>query len=60
MPWVTSTHRLTRNSATILDFRAAFGLVEAVGIKENCEEIKEPHPDGKSGTKGSLIKGILR
>lgn len=31
VPWVTPTHRLTRNSATILDFRAAFGLVEAVG-----------------------------
>lgn len=48
VPRVTSTHRLTRNSATILDFRAAFGLVEAVGIKENRDEMKEPHPEGKS------------
>lgn len=56
VPWVTSTHRLTRNSATILDFRAALGLVEAVGKKENGEEIKELPPHGKSVTKGSLIK----
>lgn len=37
--------RLTLNSATILDFKAAFGFVDAVGIKKKHNETKELHPD---------------
>lgn len=40
-----STCRLTLNSATILDFKAAFGFVDAVGIKKIYKETKELHPN---------------
>lgn len=55
----TPTCRLTLNSATILDFKAAFGFVDAVGRKQKYKETEELRPDCKSVTRGSLNTKIF-
>lgn len=51
------TSKLTLNSATIFDFKAAFGFADAAGIKRKYKETKEWHTDAKQKSrKAALIQ----
>lgn len=54
-----STCKLTLNSATILDFKAAFGFVDAVGRKKKDKETEQLQVDANQKSQNAaLIKSI--